>query len=128
MAKRHKKIKDIILNARIRCFCLTNSFFNFYIDGVVVIDDDYKDRKIFGQVVCSFRYGREEDEVMGLKFQKDLYLASEQVYPPPQKTATSTKLQERLKKKLGDSCYPFIFTLPPSAPASVTLQPGRLKI
>nr|CAI5867964.1 unnamed protein product [Callosobruchus analis] len=125
MAKRHKKIKDIILNARIRCFCLTNSFFNFYIDGVVVIDDDYKDRKIFGQVVCSFRYGREEDEVMGLKFQKDLYLASEQVYPPPQKTATSTKLQERLKKKLGDSCYPFIFTLPPSAPASVTLQPGK---
>nr|CAI5867963.1 unnamed protein product [Callosobruchus analis] len=95
------------------------------IDGVVVIDDDYKDRKIFGQVVCSFRYGREEDEVMGLKFQKDLYLASEQVYPPPQKTATSTKLQERLKKKLGDSCYPFIFTLPPSAPASVTLQPGK---
>ena len=31
------------------------------IDGVVVLDDEYvrERRKIFGQVVCSFRYGRE---------------------------------------------------------------------
>ncbi|KAJ8975998.1 hypothetical protein NQ317_006295 [Molorchus minor] len=95
------------------------------IDGVVVIDNDYKDRKIFGQVICSFRYGREEDEVMGLNFQKDLYLASEQVFPPPEKAIYYTKLQERLMKKLGENCYPFTFTLPPNTPASVTLQPGQ---
>ncbi|ENN73007.1 arrestin homolog isoform X2 [Dendroctonus ponderosae] len=94
------------------------------IDGVVVIDEEYKERKVFGQVVCSFRYGREEDEVMGLNFQKDLFLASEQVYPPPEKHETS-KLQDRLGKKLGENCFPFRFTLPPSAPASVTLQPGQ---
>ncbi|XP_018574245.1 arrestin homolog isoform X2 [Anoplophora glabripennis] len=93
------------------------------IDGVVVIDDDYKNRKIFGQVICSFRYGREEDEVMGLNFQKDLFLVSEQLYPLPEKSVT-TKLQDRLMRKLGDNCYPFTFILPPSAPASVTLQPG----
>ncbi|CAH0556545.1 unnamed protein product [Brassicogethes aeneus] len=93
------------------------------IDGVFVMDGDYQDRKIFGQVVCSFRYGREEDEVMGLNFQKDLYLASQQVFPPPEKQETS-KLQERLVKKLGDNCYPFTFTIPPNAPASVTLQPA----
>lgn len=60
-----------------------------------MLDDDYlKDRKVFGQVVCSFRYGREEDEVMGLNFQKDLYLASEQIYPQPEKREDNlTKLQ-----------------------------------
>ncbi|XP_019874715.1 arrestin homolog [Aethina tumida] len=93
------------------------------IDGVFVINEDYKDRKIFGQVVCSFRYGREEDEVMGLNFQKDLFLASEQIFPPQQKQ-NPTKLQERLMKKLGPNSYPFTFTIPPNAPASVTLQPA----
>ena len=31
------------------------------IDGIVVLDDEYvrENRKIFGQVVCCFRYGRE---------------------------------------------------------------------
>lgn len=92
-------------------------------DGVVLIDSDYKDRKVYGQIVCSFRYGREEDEIMGLNFQKDLHLATEQIYPPPEKQNT-TSLQERLLKKLGPDCYPFTFTLPQNAPASVTLQPG----
>ncbi|XP_054284658.1 arrestin homolog [Macrosteles quadrilineatus] len=96
------------------------------IDGVIVVDDDYlRDRKVFGQVVCSFRYGREEDEVMGLNFQKDLYLASEMIYPPPEKREDNlTKLQERLLKKLGPNAFPFKFTISPSAPASVILQPG----
>lgn len=54
----------------------------FTTDGVVVLDNSQlRDGKIFGQLVCSFRYGRKEDEVMGLCFQKDMYLASEQIYP-----------------------------------------------
>lgn len=67
----------------------------FFLDGVTLLDSDYlTSRKVFGQVVCSFRYGREEDEVMGLSFQKDLYLASEQIYPPPEKREENlTKLQ-----------------------------------
>lgn len=66
-----------------------------FLDGVVLIDNDYlRERKIFGQVICSFRYGREEDEVMGLNFQKDLFLASEQVYPQLEKKEENlTKLQ-----------------------------------
>ncbi|CAL8126816.1 unnamed protein product [Orchesella dallaii] len=95
------------------------------VDGVVVIDHDYlQDRKIFCQMVCSFRYGREEDEVMGLKFQKDMYLASEQVYPPQNKDKSSSKLQERLLKKLGPNAFPFTFKMPANAPSSVTIQPG----
>ena len=62
---------------------------------MVTVDPEYlQGRKVFGQVVCSFRYGREEDEVMGLNFQKDLFLASEQIYPPPEKVdRNNTRLQ-----------------------------------
>jgi arrestin-1 len=91
-----------------------------------VLDDEYlrDNRKIFGQLICSFRYGREEDEVMGLNFQKELYLASEQVYPQPEKGKQPTKLQERLLKKLGPNAFPFTFEITPAAPTSVTLQQG----
>lgn len=95
------------------------------IDGIVVLDNEYirDHRKIFGQLVCSFRYGREEDEVMGLNFQKELFLASEQIYPPNEKEEReTTKLQERLLKKLGPNAYAFSFKIPTTAPASVTLQ------
>lgn len=70
--------------------------FNFVTDGVVVIDNSHlQNHKIFGQIVCCFRYGRKEDEVMGLCFQKDMYLASEQIYPSLQKNESVklTKIQ-----------------------------------
>ncbi|XP_072939760.1 beta-arrestin-1 isoform X2 [Epargyreus clarus] len=96
------------------------------IDGVVLIDPEYvKERKVFGHVLAAFRYGREDLDVLGLTFRKDLYLAAEQIYP-----ATSTpkrpltRLQERLVRKLGPAAHPFYFELPPHCPASVTLQPA----
>ncbi|XP_053976638.1 arrestin homolog [Hylaeus anthracinus] len=98
------------------------------VDGVVLLDQNYIDtgRKVWGQLVCSFRYGREEDEVMGLNFQKDLYLTSEQLYPATRKMEDNlTRLQERLLTKLGPNAIPFVFKFPQSAPSSVTLQPGE---
>lgn len=54
----------------------------YFIDGVVLIDPEYlKDRKVYGHVLAAFRYGREDLDVLGLTFRKDLYLASEQIYP-----------------------------------------------
>ncbi|XP_011700327.1 PREDICTED: beta-arrestin-2 isoform X4 [Wasmannia auropunctata] len=98
------------------------------IDGVVLIDPDYiKDRKVFGHVLAAFKYGREDLDVLGLTFRKDLYLAAEQIYPVLQGTQPPrelTRLQERLIKKLGSNAYPFYFELPPHCPASVTLQPA----
>ncbi|KAK2589127.1 hypothetical protein KPH14_001952 [Odynerus spinipes] len=98
------------------------------IDGIVLIDPDYvKDRKVFGHVLAAFKYGRDDLDVLGLYFRKDLYLAAEQIYPqvtgsqPPREL---TRLQERLIKKLGSNAYPFYFELPPHCPASVTLQPA----
>ncbi|CAL4115981.1 unnamed protein product [Meganyctiphanes norvegica] len=60
---------------------------------------------------------------MGLNFQKDLYLESHQIYPPPP-NFQSTKLQDRLIKKLGGHAYPFTFKMPSNAPPSVTINPG----
>ncbi|KAL8574215.1 Beta-arrestin-1 [Nucella lapillus] len=100
------------------------------VDGVVLVDPEYlKDRKVYAHILAAFRYGREDLDVLGLTFRKDLYLSSMQVYPPlKEQTQTEqkplTRLQERLIKKLGPNAYPFFFELPPNAPASVTLQPA----
>lgn len=100
------------------------------IDGVVLVDPDYlKDRKVYGHVLAAFRYGREDLDVLGLTFRKDLYLASSQIFPVPENESENskrplTRLQERLVKKLGANAYPFFFELPPHCPASVTLQPA----
>lgn len=57
-----------------------NTKSNKFTDGVVLIDPEYvKDRKVFGHVLAAFRYGREDLDVLGLTFRKDLYLAQEQV-------------------------------------------------
>ncbi|KAG8185912.1 hypothetical protein JTE90_028910 [Oedothorax gibbosus] len=94
------------------------------VEGVVMVDSDYlKDRKVYGQVVTTFRYGREEDEVMGLQFHRQLYLALDQIYPRDQEQDKSD-LQDKLTRKLGDGAIPFTFDLPENAPPSVTLQPG----
>ncbi|CAH0690513.1 unnamed protein product [Chilo suppressalis] len=96
------------------------------IDGVVLIDPEYvKERKVFGHVLAAFRYGREDLDVLGLTFRKDLYLAAEQIYPPTSSAKRPlTRLQERLVRKLGPAAHPFYFELPPHCPASVTLQPA----
>jgi len=65
-------------------------------DGVVLIDPEYvKERKVFGHVLAAFRYGREDLDVLGLTFRKDLYLASEQIFPLPEavKDKQLTRLQ-----------------------------------
>lgn len=123
------------------------------IDGVVLIDRDYvKDKKVFGHVLATFSYGRDDLDVLGLTFRKELYLVNEQIFPDTSRKHSSklcpyyiegvsdtmsidpeaekrpqrplTRLQERLVKKLGVNAFPFFFELPPLCPASVTLQPG----
>lgn len=123
------------------------------IDGVVLIDRDYvKDKKVFGHVLATFSYGRDDLDVLGLTFRKELYLVNEQIFPDTSRrhyskscpyyvegvsdtmilspdadrrpTRPLTRLQERLVKKLGANAYPFFFELPPLCPVSVTLQPG----
>ncbi|XP_037083417.1 arrestin homolog [Pollicipes pollicipes] len=94
------------------------------VDGVIVVEDGYiKNRKVYGTVVVTYRYGREEDEVMGLNFAKEMVLLKDQIYPQAN-TGELTELQDRLLKKLGPNAFPFKFQLPGLAPCSVTLLPG----
>uniref|UniRef100_A0A8C6Y9D8 Arrestin C-terminal-like domain-containing protein n=1 Tax=Naja naja TaxID=35670 RepID=A0A8C6Y9D8_NAJNA len=96
------------------------------VDGVVLVDPEYlKDRKVFVTLTCAFRYGREDLDVLGLSFRKDLFLASWQAFPPAEGTPEPlTRLQERLLRKLGANAHPFSFMIPQNLPCSVTLQPG----
>lgn len=96
------------------------------IDGVVVVDNDYlKGRKVFGELITTNRYGREEDEVMGVKFSKELTLQREQIVPMENQKMEMTPMQERLVKKLGPNAFPFTFQFPSVSPSSVTLQAGE---
>ncbi|KAI3354644.1 hypothetical protein L3Q82_018528, partial [Scortum barcoo] len=96
------------------------------VDGVVLIDPEYlKERKVFVTLTCAFRYGREDLDVLGLTFRKDLFVTNVQAFPPlPEEKKSLTRLQERLIKKLGEHAHPFTFEIPLNLPCSVTLQPG----
>ncbi|XP_044039446.1 arrestin red cell-like isoform X2 [Siniperca chuatsi] len=96
------------------------------VDGMLLVDPEYlKDRKVFVTLTCAFCYGREDIDVLGLSFRKDLYVSTVQAIPPLQERKKPlSHLQERLLKKLGQHAYPFNFTIPQNLPCSVTLQPG----
>ncbi|ETE56131.1 hypothetical protein L345_18159, partial [Ophiophagus hannah] len=65
---------------------------------------------VFVTLTCAFRYGREDLDVLGLSFRKDLFLASWQAFPPAEGTPEPlTRLQERLLRKLGANAHPFSF-------------------
>ncbi|XP_043991203.1 S-arrestin a isoform X6 [Gambusia affinis] len=78
------------------------------VDGVVLIDPEaLAGRKVFVTLSCIFRYGRDDMDVIGIAFRRELYLSTRQVYPP---------LQDRDKA---------VHTkFPDNLPCSVALQPG----
>ncbi|XP_056913284.1 S-arrestin a isoform X4 [Takifugu flavidus] len=97
------------------------------VDGVIIIDPEaLQGRKVFVTLSCTFRYGRDDMDVMGIAFHRELYLSTRQVYPPLQDRdkATHTKVQAKLLRKLGDHAYPFFFEFPDNLPCSVALQPA----
>lgn len=125
-----KVFKKTTPNGKVTVYLSKRDFIDYLdhcepIDGVVVVEDGYlQGRKIYGQVVTTYRYGREEDEVMGVKFSKEMTIAFDQIVPL-KKTPDLTSVQEKLTKKMGPNAFPFIFQFPPMAPSSVTLQPGE---
>ncbi|KAL7979884.1 hypothetical protein Chor_004353 [Crotalus horridus] len=84
------------------------------------------DGPVYVTLTCAFRYGRDDLDVIGLTFRKDLYLLKTQLYPPvpDQVPKTLTPLQDKLIKKLGEHAYPFTFEMATNLPCSITLQPG----
>ncbi|KAM9719369.1 S-arrestin a isoform 2-T2 [Menidia menidia] len=97
------------------------------VDGVILVDlEALQGRKVFVTLSCTFRYGRDDMDVMGIAFRRELYLSTRQVYPPLQDRdqGVHTKVQAKLLRKLGNNAYPFFFEFPDNLPCSVALQPG----
>lgn len=72
---------------------------------------------MFVTLTCAFRYGREDLDVLGLSFRKDLFIATYQAFPPTSNPPRPpTRLQDRLLRKLGQHAHPFFFTvrMPPT--------------
>jgi len=85
------------------------------INGVVNIQDHsdtLKGRRVFVQLVVTFRHGKDEEESMGLSFKKELILDRVQVFPPEKKDGEETKLQTQLIQKLGEGAMPFTLKFP----------------
>ncbi|XP_012063994.1 PREDICTED: phosrestin-2-like [Atta cephalotes] len=97
--------------------------------GVLLVDPDYvRDKKVFGQVTLTFRYGREDEEVMGLKFCNEAMMCLAQLYPfyvGAQHLETKNSLQEALIKRLGPNAHAFTIEIPSIAPPSVQLVPAK---
>ncbi|XP_074544615.1 S-arrestin a [Halichoeres trimaculatus] len=97
------------------------------VDGVILIDPEaLQGRKVFVTLSCTFRYGRDDMDVMGIAFRRELYLSTRQVYPPllDREKGVHTRMQAKLLRKLGDNAHPFFFEFPDNLPCSVALQPA----
>ncbi|KAK1790730.1 hypothetical protein P4O66_014600 [Electrophorus voltai] len=97
------------------------------VDGVILIDPVLlKGKKVYVTLACTFRYGKDDMDILGITFRRDIYLCTRQVYPALQdkEQCTLTKVQEKLLQKLGENGYPFFFEFPDNLPCSVGLQPA----
>ncbi|KAM6970027.1 arrestin 3a, retinal (X-arrestin) [Aplochiton taeniatus] len=95
------------------------------VDGVVKIDPkDLGSKKVWLLLACAFRYGRDDLDVIGLSFRKDIWFQHVQLYPAGSHKPTLTPMHETLLKKAGDQGHAFTFNIPTNLPCSVTLQPG----
>uniref|UniRef100_UPI00358F9F34 beta-arrestin-1-like n=1 Tax=Myxine glutinosa TaxID=7769 RepID=UPI00358F9F34 len=96
------------------------------VDGVVLVDpDSVKDQRVYVSITGVFRYGRQDMDVIGMPFRRDIYIAHVQLYPQMSDHPLQlTNLQQLLLNKLGPNAFPFTFTMPPNLTCSVMLQPG----
>lgn len=78
-------------------------------DGVVLIDPEYTKesytKKVFGHILAAFRYGREDLDVLGLTFRKDLYLAAAQIYPPEKAAQPQPLTRLQVSELYSCRCY-----------------------
>ncbi|XP_023336007.1 arrestin homolog isoform X2 [Eurytemora carolleeae] len=95
------------------------------IKGAVFISDivnTLQGRRIYVQLKTTFRYGREEDESMGITFKKEIILDRVQMFCEGNKTDDNlTRMQNVLSTKFGDAVAPFTLNFPKLAPNSIII-------
>uniref|UniRef100_A0A671MR22 S-arrestin n=1 Tax=Sinocyclocheilus anshuiensis TaxID=1608454 RepID=A0A671MR22_9TELE len=92
-------------------------------DGVVLIDpEQVKGKKVYVMLSCTFRYGRDDMDVLGMAFRRDIFLSSRQVYPPLQDKERSIHTKWVCVVISENAC---VFSqFPDNLPCSVCLHPG----
>lgn len=78
---------------------------------------------VWVKLACTFRYGRDDFDIIGLSFKKDIWVEQIQIYPSifKQKPA-NTSLQDALIKKAGEGAHPFTFNVCKTAHYSVLVE------
>lgn len=67
---------------------------------------------VWVSLTCAFRYGREDLDVIGLSFRKDIWTKHIQVYPPTSEAKpANTHVQDALLRKTGEDGHPFTFVV-----------------
>ncbi|EDW00159.1 uncharacterized protein LOC6565162 [Drosophila grimshawi] len=96
--------------------------------GIVFVDPKaIQGYRVYAQLTLTFRYGREDEEVMGLRFCNEAIMSLHQIWPrleEPSRDSLSP-LQEALLRRLGDGAHPFTLSLTAQAPPSVQLVPAK---
>ena len=86
-----------------------------------------------------FRYGREDEELMGLRFCNEVIVAAEQIYPTPveeaidseanagspKRRASTSRRNSTLVNNQGFVAVPFVVDMGSAAPPSIRLIPCR---
>ncbi|XP_044595353.1 phosrestin-2-like isoform X1 [Cotesia glomerata] len=97
--------------------------------GVIKADSEYiKNKRVYGQVTLTFRYGREDEEYMGIKFCTEAIICFAQLYSPCSDSdhqEPSTALQDLIIRKEGPTAHAFSLEIPSVAPPSVHLHPAK---
>lgn len=96
--------------------------------GVLFVDPKYViGSRLFSQLTLTFRYGREDEEVMGLKFCNEAVIALKQIWPRTEETNKDllTPLQQALLERLGVGAHAFSIEVGIVAPPSVQLIPAK---
>ncbi|XP_065560177.1 phosrestin-2-like isoform X2 [Artemia franciscana] len=100
------------------------------IDGVFTInEEEMKTKKVFIQVTITFRYGRDDEEVMGLRLSNESILYRRQIFPReteegPVISKNLNSAQHLLLQKLGSSGQAFCIQIVKKLPPSVRLVPA----
>ncbi|XP_017002391.2 beta-arrestin-1 [Drosophila takahashii] len=96
--------------------------------GIVYVDPKaIQGYRVYAQLTLTFRYGREDEEVMGLRFCNEAIMSLHQIWPRLEEPTPESlsPLQEALMKRLGDGAHPFTLSLSSYAPPSVQLVPAK---
>ncbi|XP_034139777.1 uncharacterized protein LOC117590866 [Drosophila guanche] len=96
--------------------------------GILYVDPKaIQGYRVYAQLTLTFRYGREDEEVMGLRFCNEAIMSLHQIWPRLQEPAPDSlsPLQEALMKRLGGGAHAFTLVLNAHSPPSVQLVPAK---